>query len=145
LGEGKKYVIQIFSYQFSGLSFAVFMAFVVGLITYPDGFGKYIAGKYTFRETLSDLISNCTMVMYNETSSGCSFDILNRWTPNNPYSSSPLPTLVGYLVVNVSQIGKFGDFFRNLLISKVGTSLGKVNNLMKVALYNEIINKSRFL
>lgn len=76
------------------------MAFVVGLITFPDGFGKYIAGKYTFRETLSDLISNCTMVMYNQTSRGCSFDILDRWTSDEAALNSPLPSLFGYLVVN---------------------------------------------
>lgn len=87
---------------FSGLSFTVFMAFIVGLITFPDGFGKYIAGKYTFRETLSDLISNCTMLMYNETSRGCSFDILNRWTSDEAAMNSPLPALMGYFVVNVS-------------------------------------------
>ncbi|KAI6183351.1 Chloride channel protein 1 [Aphelenchoides bicaudatus] len=84
----------------NGLSFTVFMAFIVGLITFPDGFGQYIAGKYTFRETLSDLIGNCTMVKFNETSSGCSYDVLSRWTSDENATSSPIPALLGYFVIN---------------------------------------------
>lgn len=74
-------------------------------VTYPDGFGKYIAGKFTFRETLSDFIANCTMSLNNITSMGesitrnsirsmvckarlsyfcigCNDDILARWSFN---------------------------------------------------------------
>ncbi|KAI6233147.1 Chloride channel protein 1 [Aphelenchoides fujianensis] len=82
----------------SGLSFTIFMAFVVGLITFPDGFGKYVAGKYTFRETLSDLISNCTMMASNLTDRGCSEAIINRWTADG--ETAILPTMLGYFVMN---------------------------------------------
>lgn len=47
------------------------MAFVVALITYPDGFGALVGGKFTFREALVDFISNCTMSHYNTSSVGC--------------------------------------------------------------------------
>uniref|UniRef100_A0A914BX70 Chloride channel protein n=1 Tax=Acrobeloides nanus TaxID=290746 RepID=A0A914BX70_9BILA len=81
--------------------FTIFMAILVGVITYPDGFGKYIAGKYTFRETLSDFISNCTMSLHNLTWTGCSDDIVYRWTVDNSDNSNlVLPTLLGYLFVN---------------------------------------------
>uniref|UniRef100_A0A915DLJ7 Chloride channel protein n=1 Tax=Ditylenchus dipsaci TaxID=166011 RepID=A0A915DLJ7_9BILA len=96
----------------NSFAFTVFMAFVVGVITYPDGFGKYIAGKFTFRETLSDFISNCTMSLHNLTSQGCSDEIVSRWTVDykadmrralaDGLTSMPnvLPSLLGYLAVN---------------------------------------------
>ncbi|KAI6223199.1 Chloride channel protein 1 [Aphelenchoides besseyi] len=81
-----------------GLSFTVFMAFIVGLVTYPNGFGKYVAGKYTFRETLPDLMSNCTMLTYNISNSGCSQSVIMRWTADG--ESSIFPTLFGYFTMN---------------------------------------------
>uniref|UniRef100_A0A1I7RIW9 Chloride channel protein n=1 Tax=Bursaphelenchus xylophilus TaxID=6326 RepID=A0A1I7RIW9_BURXY len=85
----------------SGFSFTVFMALVVGLITFPDGFGKYIGGRYTFRETISDLISNCTMSLYNTTAMGCQESFLRRWATNGVFESGVLlRTLLGYFLVN---------------------------------------------
>lgn len=40
------------------------------------------------------------MVMYNETSQGCPFEILDRWTSDGAAANSPLPSLFGYLCVN---------------------------------------------
>ncbi|CAD5220692.1 unnamed protein product [Bursaphelenchus okinawaensis] len=85
----------------SGFSFTVFMALVVGLITFPDGFGKYVGGRYTFRETISDLISNCTMSLYNTTGMGCPEHFLKRWATSGDYDSFViLRTLMGYFTIN---------------------------------------------
>uniref|UniRef100_A0A0K0FTT2 Chloride channel protein n=1 Tax=Strongyloides venezuelensis TaxID=75913 RepID=A0A0K0FTT2_STRVS len=94
----------------NSIKFTVFMAIVVGLITYPEGFGSLVAGKLSFRETLADFISNCTMtVSYNGTDRGCSMDIINRWSTHDSYprqeglyetNPSVIQTLLGYLFVN---------------------------------------------
>uniref|UniRef100_A0A0K0ERP0 Chloride channel protein n=1 Tax=Strongyloides stercoralis TaxID=6248 RepID=A0A0K0ERP0_STRER len=94
----------------NNIKFTVFMAIVVGLVTYPEGFGSLIAGKLSFRETLADFISNCTMtVSYNGTDRGCNMDIINRWSTSDYYTRqedlyetnpSVLQTLLGYLVIN---------------------------------------------
>ncbi|KAI1726742.1 voltage gated chloride channel domain-containing protein [Ditylenchus destructor] len=97
----------------NSFAFTIFMAFVVGVITYPDGFGRFIAGKFTFRETLSDFISNCTMSLHNMSSfMGCDDDIVSRWTVDYKANAEKaladgliqmpnvLPSLIGYLIVN---------------------------------------------
>nr|CAD2142093.1 unnamed protein product [Meloidogyne enterolobii] len=105
----------------NSLSFTIFMAIIVGIITYPDGFGYFFAGKFTFRETLGDFIANCTMSLHNVSSSmGCSAKIIQRWTIDNWEREGPtdrstaldgsmdatifmpnvFPALIGYLFVN---------------------------------------------
>ncbi|KAE9552456.1 hypothetical protein FO519_004341 [Halicephalobus sp. NKZ332] len=83
------------------ITFTVFVAFVVGVITFPDGFGHWVGGRFNFREVLSDFISNCTMSELNVTHHGCSDDIVYRWSddPQN-HDHRVLPTLFGYLVAN---------------------------------------------
>uniref|UniRef100_A0A914Y763 Chloride channel protein n=1 Tax=Panagrolaimus superbus TaxID=310955 RepID=A0A914Y763_9BILA len=78
------------------------MAFVVGVVNWPDGIGNYLGGRFTFREVLSDFISNCTMSEVNITRHGCSDDIIYRWTDDEDISESHrvLPTLFGYLFAN---------------------------------------------
>ncbi|VDN03914.1 unnamed protein product [Thelazia callipaeda] len=61
------------------LMFTIFMAAVVGIVTYPEGTGRYFAGKLTFRETLADFIANCTFALSNVTRSGCSMDRMAHW------------------------------------------------------------------
>ncbi|CAJ0606538.1 unnamed protein product [Cylicocyclus nassatus] len=61
------------------LMFTVFMAFVVGVLTYPLGFGKFIAGQLTFRETMADFFNNCTWYT-NETSRRCPEQLIQHWT-----------------------------------------------------------------
>ncbi|XGW08606.1 hypothetical protein V3C99_011154 [Haemonchus contortus] len=63
------------------LTFTVFMALVVGLLTYPNGLGRFIAGKLTFRETMADFFNNCTWYT-NETSKMCPEQLLRHWTDN---------------------------------------------------------------
>ncbi|KAL3120730.1 hypothetical protein niasHT_008022 [Heterodera trifolii] len=107
----------------NSLSFTIFMALIVGIVTFPDGFGRFIAGKYTFRETLGDFISNCTMTLYNVTSMGCGGKVIQRWTiedlweeegprrksildsidestDTTAFMPNPFPVLFGYLLVN---------------------------------------------
>ncbi|KAJ1351051.1 hypothetical protein KIN20_006988 [Parelaphostrongylus tenuis] len=61
------------------LTFTVFMALVVGILTFPEGFGRYIAGRLTFRETMADFFNNCTWYT-NETAKRCSKELLRHWT-----------------------------------------------------------------
>uniref|UniRef100_A0A915PMI3 Chloride channel protein n=1 Tax=Setaria digitata TaxID=48799 RepID=A0A915PMI3_9BILA len=63
------------------------MAAIVGILTNPDGTGRYFAGKLTFRETLADFIANCTFMLSNVTAEGCSKDRLEHWIGiNNEFS-----------------------------------------------------------
>ncbi|KAL3995618.1 Voltage gated chloride channel family protein [Acanthocheilonema viteae] len=65
------------------LFFTLFMAAVVGILTCPDGTGRYFAGKFTFRKTLADFIANCTFTLSNITEEGCSKEQLEHWTGIN--------------------------------------------------------------
>uniref|UniRef100_A0A183CLB7 Piwi domain-containing protein n=1 Tax=Globodera pallida TaxID=36090 RepID=A0A183CLB7_GLOPA len=107
----------------NSLAFTIFMALIVGIVTFPDGLGRFIAGKYTFRETLGDFIANCSMSLYNVTSMGCGGQVIQRWTiedlwaeegprrksvldsidestDTTAFMPNPFPVLFGYLVVN---------------------------------------------
>ncbi|GMR38322.1 hypothetical protein PMAYCL1PPCAC_08517, partial [Pristionchus mayeri] len=54
---------------------------LVGVITYPYGIGEFIAGKFTFRETLVDFVSNCTIFEADINSSiFCPEETINHWT-----------------------------------------------------------------
>ncbi|VDL71969.1 unnamed protein product [Nippostrongylus brasiliensis] len=57
----------------SPIAFTALFAMVVAILTYPEGFGRYIAGQYTFRETLADFLANCTFSLMN---------ILIMWWPD---------------------------------------------------------------
>uniref|UniRef100_A0A7I4KA89 Chloride channel protein n=1 Tax=Brugia malayi TaxID=6279 RepID=A0A7I4KA89_BRUMA len=61
-------------------AFTIFMALVVGILTYPEGFGRYIAGQLTFRETMADFFNNCTMHITNTSKQPCSKKLLQHWT-----------------------------------------------------------------
>uniref|UniRef100_A0A914HQ07 BHLH domain-containing protein n=1 Tax=Globodera rostochiensis TaxID=31243 RepID=A0A914HQ07_GLORO len=107
----------------NSLAFTIFMALIVGIVTFPDGLGRFIAGKYTFRETLGDFIANCSMSLYNVTSMGCGGQVIQRWTiedlwaeegprrksvldsidestDTTAFMPNPFPVLFGYLIVN---------------------------------------------
>uniref|UniRef100_A0AC35U4S9 Chloride channel protein n=1 Tax=Rhabditophanes sp. KR3021 TaxID=114890 RepID=A0AC35U4S9_9BILA len=131
----------------SDLKFTIFMAICVGLITYPAGFGDLIAGKLTFRETLADFISNCTMSLpYNNTDRACSMEVIERWVSHddtNDYSEGPnvIKTLLGYLLINyflvaicVSLAIPAGIFVPSFVIGACG---GRIIGELMVLLYPE--------
>ncbi|VDN01573.1 unnamed protein product [Thelazia callipaeda] len=60
-------------------AFTILMALVVGILTYPEGFGRYIAGQLTFRETMADFFSSCTMHITNFSRQPCSEKLLQHW------------------------------------------------------------------
>ncbi|VDP09085.1 unnamed protein product [Heligmosomoides polygyrus] len=85
------------------LTFTVFMAILVGILTYPQGFGRFIAGKLTFRETMADFFNNCTWYT-NDTSKRCPDQLLQHWTGNgevNIFTSLVSYYLVYFLLVAV--------------------------------------------
>uniref|UniRef100_A0AC34R6X5 Chloride channel protein n=1 Tax=Panagrolaimus sp. JU765 TaxID=591449 RepID=A0AC34R6X5_9BILA len=93
---------KIFGSSSFDISFTIFVAFCVSLITYPGdgGLGQFIGGKFTLREQLSDFISNCTMSGMHSVGS-CSDDIVYRWTPHAfGKSFSHFYALIGFLIVN---------------------------------------------
>uniref|UniRef100_A0A158P9K4 Chloride channel protein n=1 Tax=Angiostrongylus cantonensis TaxID=6313 RepID=A0A158P9K4_ANGCA len=63
------------------LTFTVFMALVVGILTYPQGLGRFIAGRLTFRETMANFFDNCTWYS-NERTKRCPEQLLQHWTDN---------------------------------------------------------------
>ncbi|CAD5228245.1 unnamed protein product [Bursaphelenchus xylophilus] len=76
-------------------AFTIFVAFVVAFITFPGGMGKYVHGRYTFHESLSDLISNCTWSLYGTNNTrACGHDLVYRWSTDKTLPSPDFfPTL----------------------------------------------------
>ncbi|GMT15335.1 hypothetical protein PFISCL1PPCAC_6632, partial [Pristionchus fissidentatus] len=82
----------------SPVAFTALVACFVGVVTYPEGIGRYIAGKLTFRETLADFVANCSFVLSNDTGTGCNPSLIAHWTGGDG-SIHPLITLTCYLLV----------------------------------------------
>ncbi|KAL6733311.1 hypothetical protein Aduo_003965 [Ancylostoma duodenale] len=84
----------------SPIAFTALFAMIVGILTYPEGFGRYIAGQFTFRETLADFLANCTFSLTNISSQGCSPEMIAHWTGGSTGAEfHPLLTLLCYLIV----------------------------------------------
>ncbi|VDD94311.1 unnamed protein product [Enterobius vermicularis] len=80
-------------------TFTIFMAAVVAILTYPKGFGLYIAGKLTFRETMADFFNNCTLFTHNITSvHSCPESLLAHWTNGESGGLSIFLSLTCYLI-----------------------------------------------
>ncbi|KHN77818.1 Chloride channel protein 1 [Toxocara canis] len=78
-------------------TFTIFMAAVVGILTYPRGFGRYIAGKLTFRETMADFFNNCTFYSLNQTARMCDSRLMEHWTGGEQGGVSIFVSLACYL------------------------------------------------
>uniref|UniRef100_A0A7I4Y278 Chloride channel protein n=1 Tax=Haemonchus contortus TaxID=6289 RepID=A0A7I4Y278_HAECO len=83
----------------SPIVFTTLFAMVVAILTYPEGFGRYIAGQYTFRETLADFLANCSFSLTNVSSNGCPSEMIEHWTGGGTGEFHPLLTLFSYLLV----------------------------------------------
>ncbi|CAI2339204.1 unnamed protein product [Caenorhabditis sp. 36 PRJEB53466] len=79
------------------LAFTVFMAFVVGVLTFPEGLGRYFAGRLTFRETMADFFNNCTWATND--SRRCPDSILKHWTGGPEGDVSIFTSLVLYYIL----------------------------------------------
>uniref|UniRef100_A0A1I7T7G0 Chloride channel protein n=1 Tax=Caenorhabditis tropicalis TaxID=1561998 RepID=A0A1I7T7G0_9PELO len=79
------------------LAFTVFMAFVVGVLTFPNGLGRYFAGRLTFRETMADFFNNCTWATND--SRRCPDSILTHWTGGTEQDVSIFTSLVLYYIL----------------------------------------------
>ncbi|CAB3404579.1 unnamed protein product [Caenorhabditis bovis] len=79
------------------LAFTVFMAVVVGVLTFPDGLGRYFAGRLSFRETMGDLFNNCTWSVND--SRRCPDSILKHWTGGGSGDVSVFTSLTLYYLV----------------------------------------------
>ncbi|GMT16192.1 hypothetical protein PFISCL1PPCAC_7489, partial [Pristionchus fissidentatus] len=74
-------------------------AALVGVITYPYGVGEFIAGKFTFRETLVDFVSNCTIFEQDINSTiHCPPETIEHWTGHSG-DLHPGMTMSLYIVV----------------------------------------------
>ncbi|CAP23522.2 Protein CBR-CLH-1 [Caenorhabditis briggsae] len=60
--------------------FTACCAAIFAVLVYPNGLGSYVAGKYTFRETLVDFLSNCTLWKQTNGSEGCPPHVLEHWS-----------------------------------------------------------------
>ncbi|CAI4221603.1 unnamed protein product [Auanema sp. JU1783] len=80
------------------LSFTVFIAFVCGVLTYPPGIGRFIAGKLTFRETMADFFNNCTWYS-NDSWRRCPDSLIEHWTGGPQGGLSIFTTLSSYYIV----------------------------------------------
>ncbi|MFH4984295.1 hypothetical protein AB6A40_011004 [Gnathostoma spinigerum] len=80
------------------LIFTIVMAVFIGAATFPNGLGKYFAGKLTFGQTLADFISNCSLSQLNHSDRGCPPEMIERWTGESQSPLSPLLSLSLYFV-----------------------------------------------
>lgn len=80
-------------------AFTLFMAAVVGILTYPRGFGRYIAGKLTFRETMADFFNNCTFYSTNVSQRSCDDRLLEHWMGGPERGVSIFLSLACYLAI----------------------------------------------
>ncbi|KHJ91158.1 chloride transporter, ClC family [Oesophagostomum dentatum] len=83
----------------SPIAFTSLFALVVAILTYPEGFGRYIAGQFTFRETLADFLANCTFSLTNVSRQGCPQEMIAHWTGGSTGEFHPLQTLLCYLLI----------------------------------------------
>uniref|UniRef100_A0A1I7XQ89 Chloride channel protein n=1 Tax=Heterorhabditis bacteriophora TaxID=37862 RepID=A0A1I7XQ89_HETBA len=83
----------------SPVTFTALFALVVSMLTYPQGFGRYIAGQFTFRETLADFLANCTFSLTNVSSYGCPSEMIEHWTGGGSGEFHPLLTLTCYIMI----------------------------------------------
>uniref|UniRef100_A0A183VA66 Chloride channel protein n=1 Tax=Toxocara canis TaxID=6265 RepID=A0A183VA66_TOXCA len=120
------------------LIFTFFMAAVVGMLTYPEGIGRYFAGQLTFRETLADFISNCTFSQSNITGRGCSATMMAHWTGGPGGKLNILTTLSTYFCIHfilvaicVSLEVPAGIFVPSFVIGACGGRL--IGELMAIA------------
>uniref|UniRef100_A0A1I7SES9 Chloride channel protein n=1 Tax=Bursaphelenchus xylophilus TaxID=6326 RepID=A0A1I7SES9_BURXY len=73
----------------SGVGYTILAAFFIAVMTFPDGLGRFFHGRYTFQETLRDLLSNCSMVIRNGSTS-CGDDMIKRWTVDSAVGTSDI-------------------------------------------------------
>ncbi|KHJ95906.1 chloride transporter, ClC family [Oesophagostomum dentatum] len=85
----------------SPIAFTSLFALVVAILTYPEGFGRYIAGQFTFRETLADFLANCTFSLTNVSRQGCPQEMIAHWTGGSSGEFHPLQTLLCYLLIYI--------------------------------------------
>ncbi|CAD5221057.1 unnamed protein product [Bursaphelenchus okinawaensis] len=78
----------------NGIGYTVLAAFFIAVMTFPDGLGRYFHGRYTFQETLHDLLNNCSMALRNSSTS-CSDEVLHRWTLDK--STAPIDVFAGMM------------------------------------------------
>ncbi|VDN28994.1 unnamed protein product [Cylicostephanus goldi] len=83
----------------SPIAFTSLFAMCVAILTYPEGFGRYIAGQFTFRETLADFLANCSFTLANVSSHGCPPEMIAHWTGGTSGEFHPLLTLFCYFAV----------------------------------------------
>ncbi|VDN59881.1 unnamed protein product [Dracunculus medinensis] len=101
-------------------AFTVFMSLVVGIITYPQGFGRYIAGKLTFRETMADFFSNCTLHITGNSWQACDEKMLEHWLGGSERDISIFFILVAICIsINVPA----GVFVPSFIIGAAGGRL----------------------
>uniref|UniRef100_A0A915DWI3 Chloride channel protein n=1 Tax=Ditylenchus dipsaci TaxID=166011 RepID=A0A915DWI3_9BILA len=80
-----KYAKSIF--QKHWIIYPIVISLLVASLTYPKGFGKFLAGEKKFSQTAKDFFANCTWTAPVNTSNYCGESFLETWTgPNGEYS-----------------------------------------------------------
>ncbi|CAJ0939243.1 unnamed protein product, partial [Mesorhabditis belari] len=92
--------------------YTMLMCAIGAVVTFPEGLGKYCAGKLTFREALVDLLSNCTFTQVNQTNLGCSPEIVSHWTRDAQFDPfNILITIGGFIIVYFVMVSKFTSLY----------------------------------
>ncbi|CEF71263.1 Chloride channel protein 2 [Strongyloides ratti] len=63
--------------------YPIIISFFISTLTFPKGYGQFIAGEKRFSATLKDFFSNCTYISdYNDTNY-CGYEFLQSWQGKN--------------------------------------------------------------
>uniref|UniRef100_A0AC35U8C5 Chloride channel protein n=1 Tax=Rhabditophanes sp. KR3021 TaxID=114890 RepID=A0AC35U8C5_9BILA len=60
--------------------YPIFISFIISSLTYPKGYGQFIAGEKKFSATLKDFFKNCTWSAHFNSSNSCGPEFLKEWT-----------------------------------------------------------------
>ncbi|GMR34360.1 hypothetical protein PMAYCL1PPCAC_04555, partial [Pristionchus mayeri] len=62
------------------LLYPMLVTLLVGIITFPEGFGQFMAGKQKFTRTVHDLFMNCTWSLPGTNPYGCHTNVTKNWS-----------------------------------------------------------------
>uniref|UniRef100_A0A914HYG0 CBS domain-containing protein n=1 Tax=Globodera rostochiensis TaxID=31243 RepID=A0A914HYG0_GLORO len=135
------------TFQRHWVIYPALVAFTVGSLTYPSGFGRFLGAEKRFSQTAKDFFASCTWSVPSNSSMGCAHSMLSVWTgPEGKID--PLFSLLCFV---------FSYFFLNAMASTVpipsgifgpsfvlGAAFGRLVGELVAELHPEGIKGPRF-
>ncbi|KAH7724780.1 Protein CLH-4 a [Aphelenchoides avenae] len=122
------------------LIYPIVVSFVVATLTYPKGYGQFLAGEKKFSATAKDFFKNCTWTAVNGSGLFCGEEFLTTWT--GPYGDFSIFTTLSCFIVTYFLLaalsstlpvpsGIFGPTFT------LGAAIGRIVGELIAAWYPE--------